>query len=113
MSPQVLTVDEIDNELNIEVRRVLIERFGEESYFLAGNLQLVDDDPDFGVLLFRPGPEDDELFLMVKVTNSTPEPDGTRKIYYLRVPPDTQTAQEAVAWTFSIQIREYRPDIET
>ena len=32
--------------------------------------------------------------------NSTPEPDGTRRTYFLRVPPQMRTAREAVAWTF-------------
>jgi len=47
---------------------------------------------------------------MVEVHNSTPEPDGTRKTYYLRVPPTTRTAREAVAWTFGMSGTEYRPE---
>jgi len=34
---------------------------------------------------------------MVEVANATPEPDGTRRAYWLRVPPDMRTARQAVA----------------
>jgi hypothetical protein len=39
----------------------------------------------------------------VKVLNATPEPDGTFQDYYLRVPPDVESAREAVAWTFDME----------
>ena len=50
---------------------------------------------------------------MVEVVNSTPEPDGSRKTYFLRVPPTITTAREAVAWTFALGAGEYRPAVET
>ena len=50
---------------------------------------------------------------MVKVRNSTPEPDGTYKDYYLWVPPNVQTAKEAVASTFGLNIKEYEPMVES
>ena len=46
---------------------------------------------------------------MVEVRNSTPEPDGAFKTYFLRVPPDIQTARAAVAWTFSKDEADYEP----
>ena len=46
---------------------------------------------------------------MVEVRNSTPEPDGSCKTYFLRVPPATRTARAAVAWTFGLGAVEYRP----
>ena len=50
---------------------------------------------------------------MVEVINSTPEPDGSRKTYWLRVPPTTQTAREGVAWTFGMGASEYVPSRES
>jgi hypothetical protein len=44
----------------------------------------------------RRGPGD------VQVTNATPEPDGTHRAYWLRVPPGMRTARQAVAWTFDL-----------
>ena len=50
---------------------------------------------------------------MVEVLNSTPEPDGSRKTYFLRVPPRTQTAREGVAWTFALGADQYAPRRES
>ncbi|MCV0384784.1 MAG: hypothetical protein K5799_15285 [Erythrobacter sp.] len=56
---------------------------------------------------------DDEDIVMVEVQNATPEPDGSRKTYFLRVPPTMSTARQAVAWTFGKEAREYAPERET
>jgi hypothetical protein len=50
---------------------------------------------------------------MVRVENGTPELDGTRKSYWLRVPPNITTAQEAVAWTFDTKAKDYQPQVQT
>jgi hypothetical protein len=54
-----------------------------------------------------------ELLALVHVTNATLEPDGTRKGYVLPVPPTVRTAREAVAWTFGMTAKTYRPAQET
>lgn len=54
-----------------------------------------------------------EPVVMVGVVNSTPEPDGSFRDYFLRVPPTVQTPREAVAWTFGVEAEEYEPAIET
>jgi hypothetical protein len=59
--------------------------------------------------LYRKPLNDDEDIVMVRVNNSTPEPDGSIKEYFLRVPPDTKTAHEAVAWTFGLTRKTYAP----
>ena len=95
----------------------MVERFGRERFVREGGAQLVDED-ETGRLWrhrvsapARPNPE--EPIVMVEVLNSTPEPDGTRKTYFLRVPPRMQTPREAVAWTFGLGAAEYRPEAET
>ncbi|MGH9553254.1 MAG: DUF6745 domain-containing protein [Terriglobales bacterium] len=50
---------------------------------------------------------------MVRVINSTPEPDGSYKHYFLRVPPEITTAKSAVAWTFDIDADKYSPRRQT
>ena len=50
---------------------------------------------------------------MVEVVNSTPEPDGTSRTYWLRVPPATRTAREGIAWTFGLTEAEYHPEKQT
>jgi len=47
------------------------------------------------------------------VTNSTPEPEGHLKKYFIRVPPATRTAREGVAWTFGMGPQEYNPKKQT
>ena len=54
-----------------------------------------------------------ESLVMVEVVNSTAEPDGEFKNYWLRVPPDVGTAREAVAWTFNLSTEEYDLAVET
>lgn len=67
---------------------------------------------DYGPLLSVPIP-DDEDYRAVEVFNSSLEPDGSFKNYYLRIPPDMQSAREAVAWTFDMEETEYDPFAQT
>lgn len=106
-SPQSITVDFIDTTDNAELRRVLIERYGQGRYIEDSGAEKIHQD-DYGIL-YRKTMEDDEDLVMVKVINSTAEPDGTFKEYFLRVPPHVTTAREAVAWTFGESGFSYDP----
>ncbi|MER7005737.1 DUF6745 domain-containing protein [Dactylosporangium sp. NPDC000555] len=106
-----LTHRQIADERNAELRRVMLEHFGYERYVRAAGAHKVAQD-DCGVL-WRLNFADDEPLTMVEVINSTPEPDGTSRVYWLRVPPQTRTAREGVAWTFGLTEQEYRPLIQT
>jgi hypothetical protein len=109
--PQALTVECIQAERNVEVRRVLLERYGPARYLRDAGAQRVHTD-DAGILWRCPLPGDEDL-VMVEVTNATPEPDGSRRTYWLRVPPAIRTAREAVAWTFDLPEGDYAPTRET
>jgi len=109
--PEPLTFDLIESEPNAEVRRVLIERFGLENYLREGKVLRIHQDA--AGILYRMNLESDEPILVVRVMNSTPEPDGTIKEYFLRVPPNMQRAKQAVAWTFGLTEEEYDPLVET
>lgn len=110
--PHEITMEEIDNEPNTELKRIMIERFGAERYLQAAGMELVDNDPEFGTL-YRKTVSPQDIIVMVRVINSTPEPDGTHKEYFLRVPPNMTKAREAVAWTFNMDAVNYRPEKET
>jgi len=110
-NPEQITTDRIASEDNVEVRRVLIERYGTAKYLHDCGTQEVHKD-SFGVL-YRKFMENDEPIVMVAVTNSTPEADGSFHQYFLRVPPTIKTAREAVAWTFSLDSSEYGPEFQT
>ena len=111
-APHTLTAAQIISERDIEVRRTMISRFGEVRFLLESGSAEVDRDERYGTL-FSQKLEMDEPLVMVKVTNSTPEPDGTHKEYFLRVPPHISTAKDAVAWTFEFDRDDYDPSIES
>lgn len=108
---QPITLAQIDAETNAEVRRVMIERYGQDRYIQDSGAKLIHSD-GYGDL-YRKEVRDDEPIVMVRVVNSTPEPDGRCKDYWLRVPPHIETAEAAVAWTFGLEPPEYRPAVET
>src|SRR5215475_9643883 len=43
----------------------------------------------------------------VEVQNGTPEADGSRKRYFLRVPSNVRSAREGVAWTYGLTAEQY------
>jgi hypothetical protein len=115
MSPETITVREIEAQENTEVRRVMMERYGLGKYLLDSGAKEVARDVDnlgFPRVLYRKKINGDEDLVMVHVKNSTLEPDGTRKDYFLRVPPNVETPAEAIAWTFE-EDDNYNPIIET
>jgi hypothetical protein len=110
-NPESLTVEDIENQRNAEIRRVMIERYGMERYIRTSGAREIHSD-ETGVL-YRKEFLNDEALVMVKVINSTPEADGSFKAYFLRVPPTMKTAKEAVAWTFNIDPDRYDLDEQT
>jgi len=109
--PNQITIKTIDTEDNAEVRRVMLLQYGEERYIRDSGLEPIHED-QYGTL-YKKTFAGDEPLAMVRVINGSTEPDGTRRIYWLRVPPDVRTAHEAVAWTYWEEPDEYQPDIRT
>ncbi|WP_405690725.1 DUF6745 domain-containing protein [Streptomyces sp. NBC_01185] len=102
-----LTPGRIRTEENAELRRVMLEFYGYDRYLAESGAEPVHKD-ETGIL-WRIAMEGDEDVVMVEVVNSTPEPDGTHRTYWLRVPPRTRTAKEGVAWTFGLEGDVYAP----
>jgi len=124
LHPEDLAVASIEQESNAEVRRVMIERFGQGRFLSEAGAKLLHQDATGK--LWRKDLPDDEPMVMVEVLNSTPEPDGHTKTYFLRVHPELRpllaaglgepqapTAHNAVASTFGLCGHEYHPLIET
>ena len=106
-----ITVGRINTQWNAELRRVMIDRYGMAKYLKdAGAVKVHEDECG---ILYRKEFADDEPLVMVKVKNSSPEPDGSFRDYFLRVPPHIATAREAVAWTFEMKPSEYEPKRQT
>jgi hypothetical protein len=106
-----LTSKRIREEENAELRRVMLEFYGYDRYLTESGAEPVHRD-ETGVL-WRIALDGDEDVVMVEVVNSTPEPDGTHRVYWLRVPPGTRTAKAGVAWTFGLDGNAYAPVRQT
>ncbi|MGW1202105.1 DUF6745 domain-containing protein [Streptomyces cyaneofuscatus] len=106
-----LTPQRIREEENAELRRVMLEFYGYDRYLTASGAEPVHRD-ETGIL-WRIALDGDEDVVMVEVVNSTPEPDGTHRTYWLRVPPATRTAKDGVAWTFGLDGAAYAPVRQT
>jgi hypothetical protein len=115
-SPESITVERIEREKNVETRSILIERYGLERFLNDSGAKKINED-ECGVLYRKVFTSADvmmdEPLVVVMVNNSTPEPDGSTKQYFLRVPPNVRTAREAVAWTFGMSEDDYAPGIES
>ncbi|MFI2762068.1 DUF6745 domain-containing protein [Streptomyces echinatus] len=108
---RTLTPERIRSEENAELRRVMLEFYGYDRYLADSGARPVHRD-ETGTL-WRIDLDGDEPAVMVEVINSTPEPDGSHRTYWLRVPPATRTARAGIAWTFGLDASGYAPLRET
>ena len=108
-----LTIAEVLAHPNTEVRFVGMKIVGMDRLLESNNTTIIHKDKQKNQILFQIKGIFDEPVSYVKVVNSTQEPDGTYKDYYLCVPPTVKTCQEAVAWTFRLEEQEYQPEQET
>lgn len=102
----------IQYESNAETRRHMIEIYGYEEYIREIGAKILALD-EYGCLLRVNFGHGEEPLVLLRVNNSTAEPDGSYKNYYLRVPPNMRSPREAVAWTFNMDIDTYCPVVET
>jgi hypothetical protein len=104
-----LTAGDWLNEPNAELRRLIAERMGYARLLDDLRAERIASD-EYGTLwrlLVRRG--DDEEVVLVDVVNSTVEPDGSRRRYVLRVPPDQRVPRDAIGWTFGLPPGTYQP----
>mgnify|MGYP000940796089 FL=1 len=127
LRPDTLTLTQIRDERNAEVRRVMIERFGESRYIEASGMKPIANDEVFGTLYESPLKDQWPNARIIRVVNRSPEPDGTFKPYWLDVNgahyggDAGRIPQAAVASTWRLQsgalafrdYRDYRPQVET
>lgn len=118
------THNDILKERNAEIRRVMMEVFGEGKFLEAVGAKPIHEDK-YGTLFSATLPGETQPMMAVRVIDATPQPDGVRKIYWLSVDPRAygglKTAHAAVASTWrnrdgSLYFgkpEDYHPDIET
>jgi hypothetical protein len=109
--PHTLDAAEILTEANIELRRVMMERFGLDRFIADANAQVLDADTDAGGprrLLRIDLPNDEPLVCVSVICPST------QRQFMLRVPPAMRTCRQAIAWTAGFDDPDdYKPRIET
>jgi hypothetical protein len=109
--PGTITLERIRDERDVRTRRVLVERYGPDRYLREAGGEVVQRDHCGN--LWRAELPGDEPLVMIEVRNATPEPDGSRRTFWLRVPPQVLTALEGVAWSFDLPPERYRPRVQT
>ena len=103
--PESITLASIDRELDVQVRRCMIEIMTPERYVALGGASRAAED-ETGILWRRSWLAAD-AWAAVEVVNATPEPDGSSKHFFLQVPANLRTAREAVAWTYGMRADAY------
>lgn len=132
--PRSITVKQIEQEENAELRRTLIEIYGQARYLQDAGATEIHSDP-FGVLYRKE--LRGEFLMMVRVIDATTMEDGTAREYFMPVDnqlrplpdgdwpaekrqqwlraqkPQEHTARNAVASTFGLRGEEYAPCLES
>jgi len=107
MRPETMSLQQILSERNLEIQRIMIERFGGLAKVMReARARVVHRSPQG--TLYRLVQPDREPLVVLEVTCPS-----TGRKYMLRVPPWTPTVREAIAWTFDIPASAYNPVLET
>lgn len=109
--PEEITAEEVLSEQNAELRRVKLERMGFERFLSESDPEVLDCDKDPGGerKLYRVELDEDEPLVCVSVNCPS-----TGRHYLLRVPPETTSCHQAIAWTAGFDNpSDYQPLIET
>jgi len=107
LAPDTLTLEDFLHETDAEVRRVKQERMGDQFVLKLG--VVIDRGPRGTLYEVDLSAYDEDLVARyVRVQDTC-----TSRQYFLRVPPEVETAAEAVAWSFGLSVEEYGPAHET
>jgi|AntAceMinimDraft_13_1070369.scaffolds.fasta_scaffold79294_1 hypothetical protein len=120
LDPEGLTIEEVLGHENGEIRYAGMNILGYDKFLEHEGVELIDeeiheDDPTKNRKLYHVSKVLMNEYRIVEVLNSTPEPDGTHKRYFIPVPAtdDCKTCHGAVAWTFGLTAQDYNPVHET
>lgn len=104
LHPEQITPEEWMNERNLEIRRIMQERIGNERFVEMFGGKCIDQGQraDLIEVKLRDDPEKVARFVRVKDAS-------TERVYYLRVPPTFDQADAALAWTFGLGEQDYQP----
>jgi hypothetical protein len=103
--PDTITLERIDQELDIIVRRCMIEIITPKRFIRMGGASRASQD-ETGIL-WKKSWWNGDAWAAVQVVDGTPAADGTRQSYFLQVPFGLSTARAAVAWTYGMSEHQY------
>ena len=104
-----LTITKINNEHNAELKRCYMEIYGFDKLLDEVDAKPLKED-NYGKIYKLPNSQ----LPIVRVTNSSPEPDGSYKDYVLTsLHENVKTPHAAVASTFGLTTDTYNPAIQT
>jgi len=121
--------EDIEETENLELRERILQEFGYENYIREGfkkgkiNYLIIEDEifqyNNQGSSFYKipegyfNNRDDKIIFLTEDITFLQVKDSSSGKVYFLKVPPDMRSVQEAKAWTFGLEKEEYNPEIET
>lgn len=103
-----LAIHEIMAHPNAEIRRALVEKRGWKRLLDETKPRVIHTDPERSMTLYEIAVPDDEPIVVLSVLDGTTLNDGSRKQYFLRVPPSLTDCLTAAAWTFRMTPDEYK-----
>ncbi|HEY7414398.1 MAG TPA: hypothetical protein VH593_04340 [Ktedonobacteraceae bacterium] len=104
LHPEQLTKEEWMNERNLEVRRAMQEQLGNERFVKLVGGKCIEQGWRADLIEVDLGNDPERVARFVRVKDTS-----TERIYYLRVPPTFDQADEALAWTFGLEGQDYQP----
>ena len=108
MHPEEVTREDWLQEHDLEVRRVIQERLGNDRFVELVGGRCIDTGTRGNLIEVDLGSDSEGVAHYVQVRDAS-----TQRQYYLRVPPSIRRADEAVAWTFGLDEQDYQPRQET
>lgn len=109
LHPEQITREDWLGERNLEVRRVIQERLGNDRFVELVGGMCIDRGTRGNLIEVDLGEEDPEgVAHYVQVQDAS-----TERHYSLRVPPSIRRADDVVAWTFDLDEPDYQPVQET
>jgi hypothetical protein len=108
LHPERFAKEDWRSERNLEIRRAIQERLGPDRFVALMGAVCLDQSNRGTLVEVDLGIDPAKVAHYVQVQDSS-----TERQYYLRVPPEIWSADEAVAWTFGLDGQDYRPTQET
>lgn len=104
LHPEQITKEKWMNERSLEIRRIMQERLGNDHFVELVGGKCIEQGQRADLIEVDLGDDPERVARFVRVKDTS-----TERVYYLRVPPTLDKADEALAWTFGLEEKDYQP----